>query len=224
MPDLLQLALAGGAGASASVLTLGLLGRQRRRSAREWLDLRSAPATRSGPTSVFERAAEHLAALRRRVGAGRRRERLLGQLVPLLELVSLELSGGAPPMLALEGVLARSRSELAAELRLQLIGSRVAGSAAFDARVAALGERLGLPALQSLAMILGLSRDYGSGVGQGVRALAADLRRARRRRLIEISRGALNRVLIPAAVGILLPFLAILLFPAVSVLLRSFAS
>jgi hypothetical protein len=72
-----------------------------------------------------------------------------------------------------------------------------------------------------MAMILGLSRDYGSGVGHGIRALAADLRRARRRRVIELSRGALNRVLVPAAVGILLPFMAILLFPAVAVLMRS---
>jgi Flp pilus assembly protein TadB len=150
-----------------------------------------------------------------------RRELLLGQLGPILELVSLELSGGAPPMLALETVLGRARSELAMAMRVQLIGSRVAGSASFDGRLAMLGDRLELPALHSMAMILGLSRDYGSGVGQGIRALAADLRRARRRRVIELSRGALNRVLVPAAVGVLLPFMAILLFPAVAVLMRS---
>ena len=150
-----------------------------------------------------------------------RRELLLGQLGPILELVSLELSGGAPPMLALEAVLGRTRSELAAAMRAQLIGSRVAGSASFDGRLTMLGDRLELPALHSMAMILGLSRDYGSGVGQGIRALAADLRRARRRRVIELSRGALNRVLVPAAVGVLLPFMAILLFPAVAVLMRS---
>ncbi len=150
-----------------------------------------------------------------------RRELLLGQLGPILELVSLELSGGAPPMLALEAVLGRARSELSMAIRAQLIGSRVAGSASFDGRLAMLGDRLELPALHSMAMILGLSRDYGSGVGQGIRALAADLRRARRRHVIEVSRGALNRVLVPAAVGVLLPFMAILLFPAVAVLMRS---
>jgi Flp pilus assembly protein TadB len=155
--------------------------------------------------------------------AASRRQRLLGQLGPILELVSLELSGGSPPMRALESVLAHSRSELASAMRAQLIGSRVAGSASFDGRLSALGDRLQLPALHSMAMILGLSRDYGSGVGQGVRAIAADLRRARRRRVIELSRGALNRVLIPAAIGVLLPFMAILLFPAVAVLTRSFA-
>ena len=153
--------------------------------------------------------------------ADERRQQLLGQLGPILELVSLELSAGSPPMLALESVIGRSRSELAVAMRAQLIGSRVAGSASFDGRLVLLADRLGLPALHSMAIILGLSRDYGSGVGQGIRALAADLRRARRRRVIEVSRGALNRVLIPAAVGILLPFMAILLFPAVAVLSRS---
>ena len=146
---------------------------------------------------------------------------ILPELGPILELVSLELSAGAPPMLALEAVLGRARSELSVAMRAQLIGSRVAGSASFDGRLAMLGDRLELPALHSMAMILGLSRDYGSGVGQGIRALAADLRRARRRHVIQVSRGALNRVLVPAAVGVLLPFMAILLFPAVAVLTRS---
>jgi Flp pilus assembly protein TadB len=159
----------------------------------------------------------------RRLGAAAsaRRRELLGQLGPILELVSLELNAGSPPMLALESVIGRSRSELAAAMRGQLIGSRVAGSASFDGRLALLADRLELPALHSMAMILSLSRDYGSGVGQGIRALAADLRRARRRRVVEVSRGALNRVLIPAAVGVLLPFMAILLYPAVAVLTRS---
>jgi hypothetical protein len=39
--------------------------------------------------------------------------------------------------------------------------------------------------------------------------------------LIEHSRTALNHVLLPAAVGVLLPFLGVLMFPAVSVLQRS---
>ena len=162
-----------------------------------------------------------LLAYRLAAAADKRRQQLLGQLGPILELVSLELSAGSPPMLALESVIGRSRSELALAMRAQLIGSRVAGSASFDGRLVLLADRLELPALHSMAIILGLSRDYGSGVGPGIRALAADLRRARRRRIIEVSRGALNRVLIPAAVGILLPFMAILLFPAVAVLTRS---
>src|SRR5216683_2510173 len=56
---------------------------------------------------------------------------------------------------------------------------------------------------------------------QGVGALATDLRRSQRRDLIAHSRRALNHVLLPAAVGVLLPFLAVLMFPAVTALQRN---
>lgn len=165
------------------------------------------------PSLVFQRL----------VVAGRLRQgRLRAELAPMLELVGLELSGGASPAAALESVLFQSDCELAATLRTQLILSRVAGSAPFEARLAELASRLGLAPLDSLATILGLSRDYGSGVGQGLKALAADLRRVQRRELIASSRRALNRILIPSAVGVLLPFMAILLFPALSMLATSF--
>src|SRR5713101_923237 len=97
-----------------------------------------------------------------RSAIARRRRRLEGELVPLLELFTLELGGG--------------------------------GSA-----VSALG---------SVTMQV-----------QG--ALATDLRRSQRRDLIEHSRRALNHVLLPAAVGVLLPFLAVLMFPAVTALQRN---
>jgi hypothetical protein len=42
-----------------------------------------------------------------------------------------------------------------------------------------------------------------------------------RRALIAQSRRALNHVLLPAAIAVLLPFLGVLMFPAVSVLQRS---
>ena len=61
--------------------------------------------------------------------------------------------------------------------------------------------------IPAIATILTASREYGTGVTQGVRALAADLRRQQRRELIAHSRRALNHVLFPAAIGVLLPFL-----------------
>lgn len=162
-------------------------------------------------------------AVHRLLLAGRcRRRRLRAELAPLLELVGLELSGGASPAAALESVLFQSECELATALRTELIRSKVAGSASFEARLAELAAREGLSPLDSLGMILALSRDHGSGVGQGLKALAADLRRVQRRELIASSRRALNRVLLPAAVGVLLPFMAILLFPALSTLWTSF--
>ncbi len=151
----------------------------------------------------------------------RRRGRLLGELVPLLELFTLELSGGGSAIAALGSVSVQVESELARDLRRMLIASQVGASLSFEARLLDYADRLDLPPLGTLATILAAGRDYGTAASQGVRALATDLRRAQRRELIAQSRRALNNVLLPAAVAVLLPFLGILLFPAVSVLQAS---
>jgi Flp pilus assembly protein TadB len=151
----------------------------------------------------------------------RRRNRLSRELAPLLELFILELSGGGSALSALGSVTMQLDGELAAELRRLLIASQVSGSATYEVRLHEYAERLQIPAIASLATIIAASREYGTGVAQGARALAADLRRAQRRDLIAHSRRALNHVLFPAAIGVLLPFLAILLYPAVSTLQRS---
>jgi len=150
-----------------------------------------------------------------------RRRRLAGELVPLLELFTLELSGGGSALSALGAVTGRIQGELAADIRRLLIASQV-GSAPFESRLMHYSEQLDIPALASLATMLASSREYGTGVVHGVRALARDLREAQRRELIVHSRRALNHVLIPAAVGVLLPFLAVVMFPAVTALQRSF--
>ncbi len=151
----------------------------------------------------------------------RRRRRLAGELVPLLELFMLELSAGGSALGALGSVTVQVEGELATSLRRMLIASQVSGSQTFDSRLLEFSQRVRIPALATLATILGADRDFGTGASQGARALATDLRRAQRRDLITHSRKALNLVLLPAAVGVLLPFLAILMFPAVSVLQRS---
>jgi Flp pilus assembly protein TadB len=150
--------------------------------------------------------------------AARRRERLNRELAPLLELFVLELSGGGSPLSALGSVTLQLQGELSGDIRALLIASQVGGTAPFETRLRELSERLQVPGLDSLATILTASREYGTRVTDGVRALAADLRRSQRRELIAHSRRALNHVLFPAAVGVLLPFLAILLYPAVSTL------
>jgi Flp pilus assembly protein TadB len=151
----------------------------------------------------------------------KRRRRFSEELVPLLELFTLELSGGGSALGALGSVCVQVESELANDLRRMLIASHVAGSASFEARLIEYAEEHEIAALSSLATIVAASRDYGTAASQGVRALAADLRRAQRRELIAQSRRALNNVLLPAAVAVLLPFLGVLMFPAVSVLQRS---
>jgi pilus assembly protein TadC len=149
----------------------------------------------------------------------RRRRRIEGELAPLLELFTLELGGGGCGALsALGSVTMQVQGDLASDLRRLLIASQVSGSASFESRLVEYSERLEIPAIGSLATILASSREYGTGVVQGVRTLATDLRRAQRRELIAHSRRALNHVLLPAAVGVLLPFLAVLMFPAVTAL------
>ena len=150
-----------------------------------------------------------------------RRARLAGELVPLLELFTLELSGGGSALSALGSVTVQVDSELANDLRRMLIAAQVTGSASFESRLIDYSLRSGIPALASLATVLAASREFGTGASAGVRALAIDLRRGQRRELIAHSRRALNHVLLPAAVGVLLPFLGVLMFPAVSVLQRS---
>jgi Flp pilus assembly protein TadB len=162
-----------------------------------------------------------LLALALRSAVNGRRRRLAAELVPLLELFTLELSGGGSALSALGTVTTKVQGELASDLRRLLIGAQVAGSSPFEARLMQYSEHLDIPALGSLATILGASREYGTGVLHGVRALATDLRHAQRRELIAQSRRALNHVLIPAAVGVLLPFLAVVMFPAVTALQRN---
>ena len=139
-----------------------------------------------------------------------------------LELMSLELSGGNSPHGAIAAVTARTDGELSRELRRLLAAASVSSAGSFESRLAVLATRLDLPPLAALAAVMATSRDYGSGVSHGVRALAVDLRRAQRREVIATSRRALTRVLLPAGVGVLLPFMAILLFPAVTTLAESF--
>jgi Flp pilus assembly protein TadB len=147
-----------------------------------------------------------------------RRRHLAAELVPLLELFTLELSGGGSALAALGSVTGKVQGELSSDVRRLLIAAQVAGSIPFETRLMQYSEQQDIPRLASLATILGASREYGTGVLHGVRALATDLRNAQRRELIAHSRRALNHVLIPAAVGVLLPFLAIVMFPAVTAL------
>jgi Flp pilus assembly protein TadB len=155
-----------------------------------------------------------------RAAIASRKARLASELVPLLELFTLELSGGGSALSAFGSVTTKIQGELAAELHRLLVASQVAGSTPFDSRLMHYSAHLGIPAVASLATILAASREYGTGVAHGVRALATDLRHAQRRELIAHSRRALNHVLLPAAVGVLLPFLAVVMYPAVTALQR----
>src|ERR1700693_229914 len=97
----------------------------------------------------------------------RRRRRLIAELVPLLELFTLELSGGGSALSALGSVTTKVRGEPVSDLRGLVIAGHVVGSAPFEARLLQYSERLDIPALASLATIMGASREYGTGVIHG---------------------------------------------------------
>ena len=156
-----------------------------------------------------------------RTAIAARRRRLAAELIPLLELFTLELGGGGSALSALGTVSIKLQGELASDVRRLLLTSQVVGSSPFETRLMRYSEQLDIPAIASLATILAASREYGTGALQGVRALAMDLRHAQRRELIAHSRRALNHVLLPAGVGVLLPFLGVVMFPAVTALQRN---
>src|SRR5438874_4844911 len=104
-----------------------------------------------------------------------RRRRLTRELVPLLELFLLELGGGGSPLSALGSVTMQIDSEIAAELRRQLITAQAAGTATFEPRLREYAYRMQIPALNSPTTILSASREFGTTVSPGVRALAKDL-------------------------------------------------
>jgi Flp pilus assembly protein TadB len=172
-------------------------------------------------TAIGLAAGMGLCALALRTGIVTRRRRLASQLIPLFELFTLELSGGGSALSALGSVSMKLEGELARDIRRLLIASQVVGSSPFESRLMHYSEHLDIPPIASLATILAASREYGTGALQGVRALAADLRHAQRRDLIAHSRKALNHVLLPAGIGVLLPFLAVVMFPAVTSLQRN---
>ena len=162
-----------------------------------------------------------LCSLAIRTSIASRRRRLAAELITLLELFTLELGGGGSALSALVTVSSKLQCDLASDVRRLLIASQVVGSTSFESRLMRYADHLGIPAIASLATILTASREYGTGAVHGVRALATDLRHAQRRELIAHSRRALNHVLLPAGIGVLLPFLAVVMFPAVTALERN---
>src|SRR5260370_6422119 len=115
-----------------------------------------------------------------RSAIARRRRRLEGELVPLLELFTLELGGGGSAVSALGSVTMQVQGELAADLRRRLIGSHVAASPSFESRLIEYSEQLQIPAIRSRAMTRPSGPQCRTAAVQGVRALATDPPRSQR--------------------------------------------
>ena len=139
----------------------------------------------------------------------RRERRMLQEFPAIVTLLALAVAAGEGPVAALDRVVARSRGELAAELRtvLAMIRTGRPVAAAFDD----LAARTGLPVLARFAEAVAIAVERGTPLTDLLHAQAADVREAGRRELIEA--GARKEVLMMVpVVFVVLPIVVVFAF------------
>ncbi|HVA21963.1 MAG TPA: type II secretion system F family protein [Candidatus Micrarchaeia archaeon] len=159
------------------------------------------------------------------VQRGRRRRRtVLGQLPILADLMVLEQTGGGIGFRrALEEVVTQVGGLASDSLLDCLTQSALTGGAHLDERIDALATELSLSPLASLATVARLQRTEGAAVGPVLRQLAATLRDQQRDALLAAGKRQVVQMLLPTGLCILLPFIALVLYPALARLLGALA-
>jgi Flp pilus assembly protein TadB len=156
-----------------------------------------------------------LAAVRIVRAARARRDAATAQLPILVDLMALEQSGGGVgARRAMELVVARVRGDAAALLRDCLTSSASSSSPPLDRQLERAADRMRVPALSALAVVIRMQREEGISAGSPLGNLARGLRDKQRDELMARGRRALVSMLLPVAVCILLPFILIILYPA----------
>ncbi len=149
-----------------------------------------------------------------RAGAARRAV-IAAQLPILVDLMALEQSGGGVgSRRAMELVVSRVGGEAAAVLRRCLASSAATGTEPLDRRLEAASSDLQIPSLAALAAVVRLQRQEGISSAAPLGRLARSLRDRQRDDLTARGRRALITMLLPIASCILLPFVLIILYPA----------
>ncbi len=155
--------------------------------------------------------------------ARNRRWATLAQLPILVDLMALEQSGGGVgARRAMELVVARVRGDAAAILRECLSRSAASGTPPLDRQLEDGAERMRIPALAALAAVIRLQREDGISTASPLGNLARSLRDGQRDDLTSRGRRALVSMLLPVALCILLPFIVIILYPALERLAGAF--
>lgn len=156
--------------------------------------------------------------------ARRRRASILGELPLLVDLMALEQAGGGVgARRAMELVVARSAGPAAAIIRDCLTRSATPGSPPLDGELERAAAQYRLPAVAALAAVIRIQRAEGIATGAPLGNLARGLRDRQRDRVTEEGRRALVAMLLPVAACILLPFILIVLFPAISQFGKAFS-
>ncbi len=156
--------------------------------------------------------------------AGRRRRAIVDQLPILVDLMALEQGGGGVgARTAIELVVNRLNGEAATLLRDCLTASATAGTPQLDRQLERAATELGVPALSALAAVVRVQREEGVSTTSPLGQLARGLRDRQRDELLGRGRRALVTMLLPVALCILLPFVVIILFPALTRLSTAFS-
>jgi Flp pilus assembly protein TadB len=147
--------------------------------------------------------------------ASRRREAIAGQLPILVDLMALEQSGGGiGARRAMELVVSRVGGDAAGLLRGCLAGSAATGTASLDELLEQRAAQFQVPALAALAAVVRLQRREGISAAAPLGRLARSMRDRQRDDFTIRGKRALVTMLLPVATCILLPFVLIILYPA----------
>lgn len=155
---------------------------------------------------------------------GRRRRAIVDQLPILVDLMALEQGGGGlGARAAIELVVNRLGGDAAMLLRTCLASSAMAGTPQLDRQLEGAGSHLGIPALSALAAVVRVQREEGMAAGSPLGQLAKGLRDQQKDEMLSRGRRALVTMLLPVALCILLPFVIIILYPALVRLSAAFS-
>ena len=156
--------------------------------------------------------------------ASRHRRAIVDQLPILVDLMALEQGGGGVgARTAIELVVNRLDGEAAMLLRDCLTWSATAGTPQLDRQLEKAADRLGIPALSALAAVVRVQREEGVSTTSPLGQLARGLRDRQKDELLSRGRKALVTMLLPVALCILLPFVIIILYPALARLSTAFS-
>ncbi len=113
----------------------------------------------------------------------RRERRLLAEFPAVADMLALSLAAGEGTVSALERIVRITRGELSGELGTALADARTGAS--LSTALGGIAERTALPPLQRFVDGIAVAVERGTPLADVLRAQAADVREADRRRLIE---------------------------------------
>lgn len=146
----------------------------------------------------------------------KRQERILAEFPTIAELLALSMTAGESALGALERVSRRSAGELSVELQRALAEART-GSTLVEA-LDAMSRRIGISGVAQFVDGIAVAVNRGSPLADVLRAQAADVREAGRRRLLETGGRKEVAMLIPVVLFVLPITVIFAVYPSILVL------